>query len=153
MVRVYLLFFITGILMIIFSFLVIRSETIYHYYIFENYYTIVARSIFLILAGVSLLFSVLYRFTGTILFSKTWSIMHFICFLCLFVNIWTWGILERAFFGDYLSQSLTTNQSIGESETFMKYQRIYLSSSFILTFLQLTYFVNLICGMIFQKSK
>jgi len=152
MIRVDYLFFIAGILLIIFAFLVIPSETYYHYYILDHYYTLIARSIFLVLAGLALFFGTLYRLTVRFLFSNTWSIMHFVCFVCLIVNIWTWGIFERVYLEDYFNQASATKQTSKESAIFIKYQSVYLNSALILIFLQLTYFANLIYGLIFQKS-
>ena len=151
MIRVDYLFFITGVLMIIFAFLVIPSETHYHYYFLNNYYSVVARPVFLVLASLALLFGVLYKLTERFLFSNTWSIMHFICFVCLIINIWTWGIFERVFLEDYFNKASMLKQTSRESEIFTKYQSIYLNSALILIILQLTYVANLIYGMIFQK--
>ncbi|WP_422797996.1 hypothetical protein [Sphingobacterium sp. HJSM2_6] len=103
---------------------------------------------FLILAGISLVFSFLYYFTSTFLFSIQWSIMHFICFCCLLLNVWAYGFIERY----YHVQADQINQ-VMQMERIQKIQQFFAGSFFILIFMQFSYLANLFAGLFYKRKR
>ncbi len=78
--------------------------------------------------------------------------MHLICFLCLIINIWTYGFVERVYFGN-LEDSLSKNiPDPKEMERFERIEKFYTGTFIIMILLQFLYVINLIVGLIYRKS-
>ncbi|MVZ63284.1 hypothetical protein [Sphingobacterium humi] len=110
------------------------------------------RHLVLALAGISLLFALLYRFSEEQLYSHRWSIMHFICLTCLCLNVYTWQLLGLRYL-DRLAEWKGNPQQISQlTETFQRIQSFYILSFLILVVMQSLYFLNLGLGLYYQKS-
>lgn len=152
MVKISLLFLAAGILVIAFAFFVPAKDSAITLSYSFTYYVVSSISLFKFLGLLGLIFAGLYHFTDQYLFSKTWSVMHLICFLCLIINIWTYGFVERVYFGN-LEDSLSKNiPDPKEMERFERIERFYTGTFIIMILLQFLYVINLIVGLIYRKS-
>src|SRR5690606_39648128 len=95
MVKVSILFFATGFLVLGFAFFVASPTAVVSIQFLDRVFTHSTQQLFKLLGLLSLVFAVLYRYTEALLFSTRWSLMHWICFVCLLINVWTLGVLER----------------------------------------------------------
>ena len=152
MVKISLLFLAAGILVIAFAFFVPAKDSAITLSYSFTYYVVSSISLFKFLGLLGLIFAGLYHFTDQYLYSKTWSVMHLICFLCLIINIWTYGFVERVYFGN-LEDSLSKNiPEPKEMERFERIERFYTGTFIIMILLQFLYVINLIVGLIYRKS-
>lgn len=152
MVKISLLFLAAGILVIAFAFFVPAKDSAITLSYSFTYYVVSSISLFKFLGLLGLIFAGLYHFTDQYLYSKTWSVMHLICFLCLIINIWTYGFVERVYFGN-LEDSLSMNiPDPKEMERFERIERFYTGTFIIMILLQFLYVINLIVGLIYRKS-
>ncbi len=152
MVKISLLFLAAGILVIAFAFFVPAKDSAITLSYSFTYYVVSSISLFKFLGLLGLIFAGLYHFTDQYLYSKTWSVMHLICFLCLIINIWTYGFVERVYFGN-LEDSLSKNiPDPKEMERFERIERFYTGTFIIMILLQFLYVINLIVGLIYRKS-
>ncbi|MGN0022267.1 MAG: hypothetical protein ACI35Z_15805 [Sphingobacterium hotanense] len=103
------------------------------------------------LAFFAVLFSVLYRYTEHLLYSHRWSIMHFICFVCLALNFYTWNALSNRFVMRFEELKENAQQVKQLGEMFMRVEGFYSISFFVLILMQGLYLLNLSVGMIYQK--
>src|SRR5690606_28147580 len=99
-----------------------------------------------------LIFAGLYYFTEDILYSKTWSIMHLISFICLIIHVWTWGFVERVYFGNIQSNFSNNNTAATDIDRFTRIQQFYVGVFMMMIIMQFVYFLNLIVGFLHQKS-
>lgn len=152
MVKISLLFLVAGILVIAFAFFVPAKDSAITLSYSFTYYVVSSISLFKFLGLLGLIFAGLYHFTDQYLYSKTWSVMHLICFLCLIINIWTYGFVERVYFGN-LEDSLSKNiPNPKEMERFERIEKFYTGTFIIMILLQFLYVINLIVGLIYRKS-
>ncbi|WP_156306216.1 hypothetical protein [Sphingobacterium endophyticum] len=152
MVKISLLFLVAGILVIAFAFFVPAKDSAITLSYSFTYYVVSSISLFKFLGLLGLIFAGLYHFTDQYLYSKTWSVMHLICFLCLIINIWTYGFVERVYFGN-LEDSLSKNiPDPKEMERFERIEKFYTGTFIIMILLQFLYVINLIVGLIYRKS-
>ncbi|WP_313191251.1 hypothetical protein [Sphingobacterium sp.] len=147
MFKVSLLFLAVGILVLAFAVFVPAKDSSITINIYDTFFIISSISLFKFLGLLGLIFAGLYYFTEQMLYSKTWSIMHLISFLCLIVNLWTWGFVERVYFGNIESQVSGKASNLAEVERFYKIQQFYVGSFIMLLVMQFVYVLNLLFGI------
>ena len=78
--------------------------------------------------------------------------MHLISFLCLIINVWTWGFVERVYFGNIESNLSNNNPSTTDLERFTRIQQFYVGTFIMMIIMQFLYVLNLIVGLVYRKS-
>ncbi|OYD43864.1 hypothetical protein [Sphingobacterium cellulitidis] len=152
MFKISLLFFVAGVLVLAFAVFVPSKDSSITINFYDTYYVLSSISLFKFLGLLGLIFSGLYYFTEQKLYSKTWSIMHLISFICLIVNVWTWGFVERVYFGNFEADVSSRLPNAEQAERIIKIQQFYVGTFLLMVFLQLLYVLNLVVGMIYKKS-
>ncbi len=152
MFRISLLFLAVGILVIAFAVFVPAKDSSITIHLFDTFYVLSSTWLFKVLGLLGLIYAGLYHFTEPLLYSKTWSVMHLISFLCLIINVWTWGFVERVYFGNFDSTSPSTLSDYSKAVSFQRIQQFYVGALAIMIAMQLLYVLNLIIGLIYQKS-
>ncbi len=142
------MFFLSSILVFSFALFVISSSSNFTIQVYDTYLVIPLRKLFLGLGFVSLIFSALYYFTYSYLFSFQWSIMHFICFACLLLNVWAYGFVER-----YYHLQTDESAQLVQMERLMKIQQFFVGSFFILIVMQFSYLANLFAGLFYKRRR
>src|SRR5690606_12224440 len=95
MIRMSVLFLVTGLLVMSFAIFVPADNTSVSFSFFSANFERSSQNIFKYLGVIALIFAFLYQLTEKLLFSKRWSIMHWICFICLFLTVWFLGFFEQ----------------------------------------------------------
>ena len=152
MFKISLLFLVTGILILAFAVFVPAKESSITINLYDTYYILSSISLFKFLGLLGLIFAGLYYFTEDILYSKTWSIMHLISFICLIIHVWTWGFVERVYFGNIQSNFSNNNTAVTDIDRFTRIQQFYVGVFMMMIIMQFVYFLNLIVGFLYQKS-
>ena len=153
MVKVSILFFATGLLVLGFAFFVASPTAVVSIELFDRVFTHSTQQLFKLLSVLALVFAVLYRYTEALLFSTRWSVMHWICLVCLLINVWTLGVLERVLIPQVSDPTLGSIERLARQERFEKIQRFYSGSLLLLTCMQLSYIPNLLIGIFRRNSR
>jgi len=153
MFKISLLFLIAGILILAFAVFVPAKDSSITINIYNTFYILSSISLFKFLGLLGLIFAGLYHFTEQQLYSKSWSVMHLITFLCLIVNVWTWGFVERVYFGNIETNLSENKASVSDLDRLVKIQQFYVGTFVIMIVLQFLYVLNLIVGLIYRKSR
>lgn len=153
MPKVWVLFAISGLLVFAFGLFVPAEGALTSF----NFWgiTLVGNSARVIMGvgAVGLLFALLYRYTDTFLYSKNWALLHWIAYIFLFLNIWSWGFVERIYLGEGDAILQVDKLSAENSDRFTRIEGIYHGALTILLLMQLVYFLNLLVGILYRKSK
>ena len=152
MFKISLLFLEAGILIFAFAVFVPAKDSSITINFYETYYVLSSISLFKFLGLLGLIFAGLYYFTEDMLYSKTWSVMHLISFLCLIINVWTWGFVERVYFGNIESNLSNNNPSTTDLERFTRIQQFYVGTFIMMIIMQFLYVLNLIVGLVYRKT-
>ncbi len=146
-------YFITiAILLILIGFFSVSSEATFIIQPrFGTTWVVPLRDTVLSLAFFAVLFSTLYRYTEHLLYSHRWSIMHFICFVCLSLNFYTWNALSARYSLRMEELKENTQQLQSLMDMFLRIEGFFSISFLVLILMQGLYLLNLMVGMIYQK--
>ena len=153
MVNVSILFFATGILTLGFAWFVPAANSVVTVELFDHVLTYSSPDIFKVLGVVSLVFGLFYRYTESLLYSWRWSVMHWVCFLCLVITIWTLGVLEQVW---EAKMPLPGSKDMGTNDMTNRLERIrvfYSRTLILLAAMQLSCFLNLGVGVFHRNSQ
>lgn len=153
MFRVSILFFATALLTLAFALFVPASTTMVSVELFSRVYIYPIQQVFKLLSLLAFGFGILYHFTESFLFSFRWSVMHLLCFICLLINVWTLGILERVLLLSATDSTIENVEAMAGQQRFDKIQRFYSGSLLLLLFMQLSYILNLGIGLFRRNSR
>lgn len=151
MIKISLLFLATGLLVLGFGFFVPSASSVVSVELFNRTSTHNTQQLFKILGLVALLQGLLYRYTEGVLFSWRWSLMHWICFLCLLINVWTLGVLEQVLVPEGLARNPGIENPQIDLERFERIRAFYSGGLLLMLVMQLSYFLNLGIG-IFRRN-
>lgn len=153
MVNVSILFFATGFLTLGFALFVPAANSVVTVELFDHLLIYSSSDVFKVLGVVSLIFGLFYRYTESLLYSWRWSAMHWVCFLCLVITIWTLGILEQVW-GAKMPLADLKNMDTNELSDRLDRIRVFYSRTLVLLVaMQLSCFLNLAVGAFHRNSQ